>query len=126
MKMKVIRNAVGEIINVGDWDYQREPVFANDLSKPIFQGDEIVAYEQKQLPDRVQNPLPEGAYEDVADIIEAEDGGRHPAENYRQLRATEYPAIGDQLDALFRAGVFPEDMAVQLAAVKAKYPKTTG
>lgn len=45
------------------------------------------------------------------------------ATEYRRLRAPEYPAIGDQLDALYHAGVFPEDMAAQIAAVKEKYPK---
>jgi len=42
---------------------------------------------------------------------------------YQRDRATEYPAIGDQLDALFHAGVFPADMAAILQAVKDKYPK---
>lgn len=42
---------------------------------------------------------------------------------YRTSRAAEYPAIGDQLDALFHAGVFPADMAAQIQAVKDKYPK---
>lgn len=42
---------------------------------------------------------------------------------YVEKRAAEYPAIGDQLDALFHAGVFPEEMATQIQAVKDKYPK---
>lgn len=42
---------------------------------------------------------------------------------YKQQRAAEYPAIGDQLDALFHAGVFPAEMAAQIQAVKDKYPK---
>jgi hypothetical protein len=42
---------------------------------------------------------------------------------YQRLRASEYPPIGDQLDALFHAGVFPPEMAAQLQAVKDKYPK---
>ena len=42
---------------------------------------------------------------------------------YKFSRALEYPAIGDQLDALFHAGVFPADMAAQIQAVKDKYPK---
>jgi hypothetical protein len=45
------------------------------------------------------------------------------AEKYREARAAEYPSIGDQLDALFHAGVFPADMAARLQAVKDKYPK---
>jgi hypothetical protein len=42
---------------------------------------------------------------------------------YKFDRAVEYPSIGDQLDALFKAGVFPADMAATIQAVKDKYPK---
>ena len=42
---------------------------------------------------------------------------------YQRLRASEYPPIGDQLDALFHAGVFPPKMAAKLQAVKDQYPK---
>ena len=45
------------------------------------------------------------------------------ANEYKQKRVLEYPSIGDQLDALFHAGVFPEDMAEQIQAIKDKYPK---
>ena len=43
---------------------------------------------------------------------------------YARKRLSEYPAIGDQLDALYHAGVFPADMAATLKAVKDKYPKS--
>ena len=42
---------------------------------------------------------------------------------YVNMRASEYPSIGDQLDALFHAGVFPADMAAKIQAIKDKYPK---
>jgi hypothetical protein len=42
---------------------------------------------------------------------------------HAEKRLGEYPAIGDQLDALFHAGVFPADMAAMIQAVKDKYPK---
>jgi hypothetical protein len=42
---------------------------------------------------------------------------------YQKQRALEYPSIGDQLDSLFHAGVFPEDMAEKIQEVKDKYPK---
>ena len=42
---------------------------------------------------------------------------------YKAKRLAEYPPIGNQLDALFKAGVMPEDMAAQIQAVKDKYPK---
>lgn len=45
---------------------------------------------------------------------------------YKASRASEYPAIGDQLDALFHAGVFPAEMAAAIQAVKDKYPKSNG
>ena len=46
------------------------------------------------------------------------------AMTYKELRAGEYPDIGDQLDSLFHAGVFPEEMALKIQAVKYKYPKS--
>lgn len=45
------------------------------------------------------------------------------ANAYKAKRAKEYPPIGDQLDALFHAGVFPPEMAAMIQAVKDKYPK---
>lgn len=42
---------------------------------------------------------------------------------YQRQRAPEYPTIGDQLDALFHAGVFPPEMAAKIQEVKDKYPK---
>ena len=43
--------------------------------------------------------------------------------NYREQRVKEYPSIGDQLDALFHAGVFPSEMQSLIQSVKNKYPK---
>lgn len=42
---------------------------------------------------------------------------------YDMGRRMEYPPIGDQLDALFKAGVFPPEMAAKIQEVKDKYPK---
>ncbi len=47
----------------------------------------------------------------------------YDAQEYARNRVSEYPPIGDQLDALFKAGVFPADMAAKIQAVKDKYPK---
>ena len=46
----------------------------------------------------------------------------YDANEYQRKRKLEYPNIGDQLDALFHAGVFPADMAAKIQAVKDKYP----
>ena len=45
------------------------------------------------------------------------------AHAYIAKRQAEYPPIGDQLDALYKAGVFPAELAAQIKAVKDKYPK---
>ena len=41
----------------------------------------------------------------------------------RSERAFNYPPIGEQLDALFHAGVFPAEMAEKIQQVKNSYPK---
>jgi hypothetical protein len=45
------------------------------------------------------------------------------ANAYKQKRQDAYPHIGDQLDALYHAGVFPDEMAAKLKAVKDANPK---
>jgi hypothetical protein len=42
---------------------------------------------------------------------------------YRALRISEYPFIGDQLDAIMKGGQTFADMQAKCMAVKAKYPK---
>lgn len=43
--------------------------------------------------------------------------------SYRDKRKSEYPDIGDQLDALWKGGDALIEMAAQIQAVKDKYPK---
>ena len=47
----------------------------------------------------------------------------YDAKAYQRSRKPEYPAIGDQLDDLFKAGAFSDDMTAKIQAVKDKYPK---
>jgi hypothetical protein len=42
---------------------------------------------------------------------------------YKFARVKEYPAIGDQLDALWKGGNDAAEMLAKVQAVKAKYPK---
>lgn len=69
------------------------------------------------------NTTPEPKRKDVLAKIQ-ELKAQWVATSYQRLRAPQYPPIGEQLDALFKAGVFPEDMAARIQAVKDKYPKT--
>ena len=47
----------------------------------------------------------------------------YDAKAYQRSRKPEYPEIGDQLDDLFKAGAFSDDMTAKIQAVKDKYPK---
>jgi hypothetical protein len=70
--------------------------------------------------------LSPGISQPTEDEIQAEITrlqAEYDAKEYQRKRQPEYPSIGDQLDALFKAGVFPDDMAAKIQAVKDKYPK---
>jgi len=47
----------------------------------------------------------------------------NPNRTYAELRAKNYPAIGDQLDALWKGGTALEEMRAAILAIKEKYPK---
>ena len=40
-------------------------------------------------------------------------------------RESNYPKIGDQLDDLYRKGVFSDEMAAKIKAIKDAHPKVT-
>ena len=60
-------------------------------------------------------------------LLEKEEGKKEKEERkklqYRFNRRGSYPDIGDQLDALYHAGVFPKEMADKIKAVKDANPK---
>ena len=45
------------------------------------------------------------------------------AVKYKSDRAAQYPPIGDQLDALYHANIFPTEMAEKIRTVKDRNPK---
>jgi hypothetical protein len=59
----------------------------------------------------------------VADGNTATAADAIPDPTYQENRVAEYPPIGDQLDALYHAGVFPAAMTASIKAIKDKYPK---
>jgi hypothetical protein len=65
----------------------------------------------------------EEAARDAEEAAFAAEQAEFAKMQYQRDRAAEYPPIGDQLDALFKAGAFPADMAATIQAVKDKYPK---
>lgn len=103
-------------LGISDWILKKEPVneteFLENFAKVIGEDSEGVAITSS-------NPTDFGVtWEEIQTEIEKQE-----SLNYQKLRQTEYPSIGDQLDALFKAGAFPADMAAKIQAVKDKYPK---
>ena len=83
-------------------------IYANDYKQIIWDSEDI--------------PIP--SFDEVKDEVSRLESERLRL-RYRLLREPEYPPIGDQLDALYHAGVFPEEMTAQIKAVKDLYPKPT-
>lgn len=85
---------------------------------------EIYAYEADGSQDAwIQPGLIAITEEQAEEIRQQKQQTSFNSLTYKQKRVIEYPSIGDQLDALFHAGVFPDDMAAKIQAVKDKYPK---
>jgi hypothetical protein len=72
---------------------------------------------------KIVHDVPYDINDNVIEIDESAVNAWVDPEAYKNQRVREYPPIGDQLDALFHAGVFPDDMAAKIQAVKNKYPK---
>jgi hypothetical protein len=90
-----------------DWKYASSDYTITDA----FDYDTLVWNDSTEKPSRE-------FLENKIDVIKASQ-----TNVVRVNRAGEYPSIGDQLDALFHAGVFPPEMAAQIQAIKDKYPK---
>jgi hypothetical protein len=67
--------------------------------------------------------VPEGAIQITQEEAEAIIASNVVPLTYAQKRVAEYPAIGDQLDALWKGGDAQTEMLAKVMAVKAKYPK---
>jgi len=80
-------------------------------------GDDV--YENINWKDTVQTkPTKQEVEDKVAELTQARANTQ-----YQRDRKKEYPAIGDQLDALWKGGDAATEMLATIQAVKAKYPK---
>jgi hypothetical protein len=72
---------------------------------------------------RVDNNVAYDSNGKVVEIDEAKVNAWVNPQQYAKNRKPEYPDIGDQLDDLFKAGAFSDEMTAKIKAVKNKYPK---
>lgn len=73
MESLVIRDADGKVINIGPWEYEYREEDTGLLDSEGRPLRKVVA----------DNPLPEGAYEDYAEVVVGPDGGRYLADDPR-------------------------------------------
>ena len=151
----------GKVFHIGEWDYQYEfvqtgtqevevtteteetveitPAEVDDSGNVI---NEAVTEQQLVLTTTVEeqpvyeqvatNPLPEGATIQELDVVQSADGGLVATLDYAKLRISEYPPIGDQLDAMWKyistlnppSSSEAKKMIETIQSIKAKYPKT--
>jgi hypothetical protein len=86
-----------------------------ETGQPAGQADQVLVWNTDRL-----------GTQPTQEQLDAAWAAKTAADNataYRAKRAAEYPSIGDQLDALYHAGLFPAEMAATIEAVKLKYPK---
>lgn len=91
-----------------------EATYLSNVRWVVSVIDDTAVTETKQTP-----PL---SWADVVAEVSVREAEKI-ATQYQRDRAAAYPPIGDQLDALYHAGVFPDDMAALIAAVKSAHPK---
>lgn len=58
--MKIYRDVNGNLINIGEWDY---------------------CVRVSESGEKITNPLPDGAYEELANVVVDSDGSRRLAQN---------------------------------------------
>lgn len=84
------------------------PAFSTDVEPLSEKEDKIVVFNEEQ---------------NIWEYREIHQEVSSKSLDYKEMRIISYPSIGDQLDALFKAGLFPEEMSAQIQTVKDKYPK---
>lgn len=86
-------------------------------------NDNIFAYELDGSQDHLIGDKVFITQEQADDIFHKSQQAVLDNMSYAEKRRAEYPPIGDQLDALYHAGAFDEEMTAKIKAIKDKYPK---
>jgi hypothetical protein len=83
-KMKVIKDKEGSVINIGEWDYMvEERIEKLDPPKDVALSEEQLEQFKLRVVQIVKNPMPDGAYEDEAEVVTGPDGGLYLANDPR-------------------------------------------
>lgn len=102
LKREVIATLLFKLYPDGGWGVDDSTdsfskIYWNTITPPITEQEFLAGYEQAEKDYELQQTL--------------------------QKRQLSYPPIGDQLDDLFKAGLFSDSMAAKIQAIKDQYPK---
>ena len=89
------------------------------------QNDAIYAYEEDGSQDNLIGDKIPITQQEAEILKNARQTTEYAELDYAEKRRLDYPYIGDQLDALYHAGVFPPEMAERIRRVKEMHPKTS-
>ena len=112
--MEILYKTSSEKQEDGTWKEIRVPLSAEEQALREKEVAEYLEYEKNVvIPNQYKSDRVNGVFtlDAEGEVIDSDE------------KLVKYPDIGDQLDALYHAGAFPEDMATKIKAVKEKYPK---
>lgn len=108
----------------GDWDFQPHDIEVCD-NPWIDEGEAPEDWDYHYRKETViGNPIPDGAEEIDAQIVESAKGRLLLADDWHSLREDAYPSLKDQLDAMWKGGEAAQEMAALVQSIKDRYPKT--
>lgn len=102
----LLEKSTGRIIEAQENDAGGLEVLISNAESAGFDADDV---EAKIITLAAYNEL-------MAEQIESD-------KDYATKRREAYPSVGDQLDDLYKSGLFSEEMAERIAAVKAQFSK---
>lgn len=128
----IVRDSKGNVINIGEWDLNIQPIVNPDVDKIPFGEikemhangqDPNLLYDENDNPvTEITNPMPVGATQKEEQVAIRADGGLAAMDAYQSLRQAEYPPIQDQLDDIYHNGI--AGWKSNIKKIKDKYPKS--
>lgn len=84
--MKIYRDASGNLINIGEWDFLIEEYTETAPIPDGWTPESNVPLPEECRPvkkTRIRNPMPDGAYEEQTEIVIGADGGLYLSDDPR-------------------------------------------
>ena len=107
-------------LGITEWVLYGDPTSEEEFNS-MFR--KIVGVNENGTAKKSEDPKDFGITWSEVKAKQVELQAEHDAQEYARTRATLYPAIGDQLDDLYKKGAFSDEMAAKIKKVKDDNPK---